>query len=148
MLPVYVLPEAMDVHTDSLSRQMILLAHGSRDPAWCKTFEKGLAVINRHLDHEACLAYMEMATPDLETVIDRYYLRGERHFDIVPLFFAAGRHLLHDVPEQIETLQQRYPRVSIILHDPVGGQDMFWEALGILISTEFDPREAPVASSN
>ena len=88
----------MDVHTDSFRRQMILLAHGSRDPNWCGTFETGLAVINRHLEANACLAYMEMAAPGLDTVISKYYLKGVRHFDILPLFFAEGRHLLHDVP--------------------------------------------------
>jgi len=130
----------MDVHTDSFKRQLILLAHGSRDANWCATFERGLAVINRHLEAGACLAYMEMAAPGLDTVISNYYLRGERNFDILPLFFAAGRHLLHDVPGQIETLQLRFPGIDIRLLEAVGRQDVFWEALGALISTEYQQR--------
>lgn len=127
----------MDLNTDPFRRQMILLAHGSRDTNWCSTFENGLAVINRQLEVKACLAYMEMAAPGLDTVISKYYLNGVRHFDILPLFFAEGRHLLHDVPGQIEMLQSRFPGIEIRLDEAVGRQEKFWEALGILISTEY-----------
>ena len=129
---------AMDVHTDSCRRQLILLAHGSRDAGWCSTFEKGVAIINRHLETGACLAYMEMATPGLESVIREHYDKGMRKFDLLPLFFAEGRHLLHDVPGQIGTLQLHFPGTEIRLLEAVGRQDMFWEALGILISTEVE----------
>jgi len=124
------------------SRQIILLAHGSRDPRWCKTFEEGLVAINRHLASDAQLAYMEMASPSLETVIANSHLRGVRHVDILPLFFAEGRHLLHDVPKMIADLEQVYTGMSINLRGAVGKQEIFWEALGIMISTNIDQHNA------
>jgi len=126
-------------------RQLILLAHGSRDSNWCATFENGLQVINGALAQDACLAYMEMASPSLETVIANHYLRGVRQFNILPLFFAAGRHLLHDVPEQIENLQQTHPGLDVRLLEAVGRQDEFWQALGTMIAGvyELDDIESP-----
>ncbi len=126
--------------TDS-PRQLILLAHGSRDSNWCATFENGLQVINGALAQDACLAYMEMASPSLETVITDHYLRGVRHFNILPLFFAAGRHLLHDVPEQIENLQQAHPGLDIRLLEAAGRQDDFWHALGAMIASVYELNE-------
>lgn len=129
----------MDVHVNTRARQLIVLAHGSRDPNWCATFDKGLVVINRHLEYPASLAYMEMAEPGLDAAIATCYGRGVRLFNVLPLFFAEGRHLLHDVPRQIEKLHQDYPGSSIRLLPAVGRQDVFWEALGILISAEYEP---------
>ncbi len=132
-------------------RQLILLAHGSRDSNWCATFEHGLQVINGALAQDACLAYMEMASPSLETVIANHYLRGVRQFNILPLFFAAGRHLLHDVPEQIENLQQAHPGLDIRLLEAVGRQDEFWHALGVMIASVYELNEvdkAPLAAVN
>ncbi|MFT5321496.1 MAG: sirohydrochlorin cobaltochelatase [Pseudohongiellaceae bacterium] len=118
------------------SEQLILLAHGSRDSNWCDTFESGLEVINSYLQEGACLAYMEMAAPSLESVIATHYLSGVRKFNILPLFFAAGRHLLHDVPTQLEQLQSEHEGVEITLLEAVGRQGEFWHALGAMIANK------------
>ena len=81
----------------------------------CQTFELGLKTINQRLEKNASLAYMEMASPSLEHVISKNYLQGERSFEVLPLFFAAGRHLLHDVPEKITRLNQQFKGVDITL---------------------------------
>ena len=117
-----------------LPGQLILLAHGSRDSNWCTTLENGLHVINNAMAQDACLAYMEMASPSLEAVITTHYLRGIRHFDVLPLFFAAGRHLLHDVPLQIDKLQEEHEGIRIRLLEAVGKLDDFWLALGNMIA--------------
>jgi sirohydrochlorin cobaltochelatase len=112
----------------------ILLAHGSRDSRWCDTFESGLESIIGHLDYPSSLAYMEMATPSLEQVIDKEYEAGVRVFEILPLFFAAGRHLLIDVPEQLDLLRLQLQDVTIRLHPPIGKEPDFWDFLGIMLN--------------
>ena len=120
-----------------MSSRLILLAHGSRNSNWCKTFVKGTRIINKRLEHEASLAYMEMAAPSLENVISRHYLLGDRNFEVLPLFFAAGRHLLHDVPKKIERLNSQYSDIDIRLLDELGCHDAFWTALGDLIANRY-----------
>jgi sirohydrochlorin cobaltochelatase len=102
------------------NRHCILLAHGSRDSRWCETFESGLESITGQLDYPSSLAYMEMSTPSLEQVIEKEYKAGVRLFEILPLFFAAGRHLLIDVPEQLDQLRLQLQDVTIRLHPPIG----------------------------
>ena len=113
---------------------LILLAHGSRDPCWCATLESGLSVINRQLVEDASLAYLEMASPSLESVIIKYYMRGTRHFSVLPLFFAQGRHLLHDVPEKIRKMHDQFDGARITLLDAVGQQENFWNFLASTIA--------------
>ena len=107
----------------------ILLAHGSPDPRWRKTFEDGLASIAPRLQQQAHLAYMEFAEPSLETIIAEQYQNNARRFTIAPLFLAAGRHLLTDVPAQIATLESQFPGISVELLAPVGTDSGFWDFL-------------------
>lgn len=136
MPDIYVLHDTMDAHRNKFPAQLILLAHGSRDPRWCENFEQGLTVINRHLDRPACLAYFEMASPSLESVIGEIILQGHSSIEILPLFFAEGRHLLQDIPKIISALQQDNKGITIRLLDAVGNHKIFWEALGIMISAQ------------
>lgn len=117
------------------SPKLILLAHGSRDSNWCATFENGLEVINSGLRQDACLAYMEMASPSLEVVVARHFHEGCRNMAVLPLFFAAGRHLLHDIPAQIQKLEQELKGLRINLLDAVGLQEEFWTNMAQIIAT-------------
>jgi sirohydrochlorin cobaltochelatase len=137
MSVLYVIPDAMDAFPDLIMHtKLILLAHGSRDNNWCQTFENGLKIINQRLDQDATLAYMEMATPSFENVVSTYYLQGIKKVRVLPLFFAAGRHLLHDVPEKISDLQSNLEGLEIELLKNVGEYEEFWYYLGDLISKE------------
>ena len=110
----------------SPKQHCILLAHGSRDKHWCETFTQGLGSIEQLLNKPASLAFMEMASPSLEQVIEREYAAGTRHFSITPLFLAAGRHLLVDVPQQLEELKTQFGGSSFSLHQPLGQESDFW----------------------
>jgi sirohydrochlorin cobaltochelatase len=116
----------------------ILLAHGSRDKRWCDNLESGLESIENLLDHQSSLAYMEMAEPSLEQVIEGQYENGMRNFDIIPLFFSAGRHLLFDVPKQLEVLRLKLENVTIKLHPPLGEEPEFWAFLGAAINKKLN----------
>lgn len=131
-----------------MSSHSILLAHGSRDALWCQTLENGLKSMQADLLQPVSLAYMEMASPSLETQVIERYQQGDRHFIILPLFFSAGRHLLVDVPGQLEALQQLYPDVSFSLKEPLGKQAIFWQFLSGAINdqlSEQDPVKVQLA---
>lgn len=104
---------------------VILLAHGSRDPHWLLPFEQLLQHIKSKLNSEQVeLAFMELASPNLADRVHYFVSNGYQKIAIVPLFFAEGRHLRHDVPQQIEQLKaqlaQQQQSVDIQLYSPVG----------------------------
>lgn len=111
------------------SNATILLAHGSSDPNWLAPFQALSERIQSGLSQPSqaptqpqnpvVLAYMELAEPSLEQRVAELVEHGASHIDVLPLFFAAGRHLRKDVPNQIAALQQQWP-VTITLHPPVG----------------------------
>ena len=109
------------------ARASILLAHGSSDPHWLAPFDVLLSQIREAMGANGCrteLAYMELAEPSLSAQVNTLAAEGISSIDILPLFFAAGRHLRRDVPVMIDALQQELESagtpVSIQLHSPVG----------------------------
>lgn len=110
-------------------RILVLLAHGSRDPKWQEPFQ----LIEQEIAHSqplpVTLAFMELCEPSLATVIAELDTEQSVHIDILPLFFAAGRHLRQDVPQQIAQLAQQYPNLNIQLHPPVGVHTKVVQAL-------------------
>lgn len=103
----------------------ILLAHGSTDQNWLAPFGDLLANIRAGLNTERVeLAYMELAEPSLEHQVTQLAKEGFTHIDVLPLFFAAGRHLRRDVPNIIASLKTELAEqghdISVELHTPVG----------------------------
>lgn len=112
--------------TLSYSRASVLLAHGSSDAQWLAPFSQLLNGIRDGLDAgtRVELAYMELAEPSLTGQVRALAHAGYQHIDVLPLFFAAGRHLRHDVPRMLKELQDALAQegvpVRIELHSPVG----------------------------
>ncbi|MCD8522174.1 MAG: CbiX/SirB N-terminal domain-containing protein [Saccharospirillaceae bacterium] len=111
----------------TLKTASILLAHGSSDPHWLAPFDQLLQRIRSSLTDpqaRAELAYMELAEPSLQTQVKRLASEGYKRIDVLPLFFAAGRHLRKDVPAMLDELQQQLQQqdieISIHLHTPIG----------------------------
>jgi sirohydrochlorin cobaltochelatase len=120
------------------SRLTILLAHGSSDPAWQKPFVD-LERRIRDQGSDTQLAFMELAEPSLASIVTAHAQQGCRQFVVLPLFFAAGRHLRHDVPEQIRQLQAELD-VEIELLPPIGEHPALFDAvLQIIRQTSSEP---------
>jgi len=109
--------------------QLILLAHGSSDPAWQIPFQKMTQSIADNQKYPVTLAFMELCRPSLEDIALSFSAEKNYTLEILPLFFSAGRHLKKDVPEQIKVLSQKHPHLTIKLHEPVGGHPKMMDAL-------------------
>lgn len=112
---------------------LILLAHGSRDPRWRAPFDALADSLSNRLEAPLRLAYMELCEPSLEHVAAELADAGYCRADVLPLFFAAGRHLREDVPRQIEALHAQHKTLSIELLAPVGEHPAFVDALTSII---------------
>ncbi len=99
----------------------ILLAHGSRDPEWQQPFEMMLESIRQQGQDLAVveLAYMELCQPSLEDSCKELVQQGHHTINIYPVFFAAGRHLRVDVPNQLQKIESEL-NITTHLHPPIG----------------------------
>ena len=119
----------------SVTKATILLAHGSTDPNWLAPFCTLYEGIRQHTGEQRVeLAYMELAEPSLQNMIEQLATEGFTEIDILPLFFAAGRHLRKDVPRQLEDIQQAATvPLTLTLHQPVGLEPEIAEAISRLV---------------
>lgn len=96
----------------------ILVAHGSRDPQWAHTFVD-MTLAARQDNPNTALAFMELNKPSIEDVVQSSIDGGFRHFIILPLFLARGKHLKRDIPEILRQLEQELPITTELLA-PIG----------------------------
>ncbi|WP_221801061.1 sirohydrochlorin chelatase [Oceanobacter mangrovi] len=121
------------MHNTSTQAATILLAHGSSDPNWVLPFESLTQRIRHSMDSSRVeLAYMELASPSLQQQVAQLAEEGYSRIDILPLFFAAGRHLRKDVPQQLEELQRQH-MVKLKLHPPVGLEPEVADAISAVV---------------
>ncbi len=77
---------------------LILFAHGSRNPAWRKPFDRLLKDIRKRDDAQAILAFGEFMTPGLVEAAQSLAAAGVKQAVIVPLFLGGGLHVRGDLP--------------------------------------------------
>ena len=109
-----------------MKKATILLAHGSSDANWLAPFTTLTEAIKQQLpaDTPVALAYMELAQPSLQQSINDLRQQGYDRIEVLPLFFAAGRHLRKDVPLMLQQQQQQLCDqglpCELVLHSPIG----------------------------
>ncbi|WP_148255244.1 sirohydrochlorin chelatase [Aidingimonas lacisalsi] len=118
-----------------MTKALILLAHGSRDPNWRAPFDALETTLAQRQDTPLRLAYMELCSPSLEQVVADLETIGIQQADVLPLFFAAGRHLREDVPSQIEALHDAHSGIELTLLAPIGDHPAFIDALVNIIES-------------
>jgi sirohydrochlorin cobaltochelatase len=102
-------------------RAVVLFAHGSRDPLWHKPMEAVAAQIASGDTPVAVrCAYLELSTPDLDTVCQELVDAGTQEIAVVPMFLGVGRHAREDLPLLLQQLRARHPAVVFALKPAVG----------------------------
>ena len=96
---------------------LILLAHGSKDPKWCKSFED---LVGAGRDLHLHLAYMDLIQPSLLSVTEQLSNQGIRKIKILPLFMSSGGHIDKDIPKQAEELKAKFPKINFEILPPIG----------------------------
>jgi len=107
---------------------LILIAHGSRDPAWRGALEAlAREVRSGSPGTEVRLAFMQFTGPTLLDVVEEGWKRGVRGFRVLPLFMANAGHVDKDIRPMVEELAQRLPGATLELLTPVGEHPLFHE---------------------
>ena len=110
----------------------ILLAHGSKDPMWRKSFEDLLEKSRKSSPKKIfCLCYLELCRPSLsETVkdlVDSYYKIST--INIHPIFLSAGVHFNEDIQKIVSDLKAIYPHLKFKVNDVVGNNSSVSNAI-------------------
>ena len=100
----------------------ILLAHGSKDPRWTKSFENLLIKIRKHsLQKIFCLCYLELCSPSLSETVNNLTDNNINvsTVNIHPIFLSAGFHFNKDIKLIVFDLKSIYPHIIFKINDVV-----------------------------
>lgn len=99
-----------DARTDTI----LLLGHGSRDPAATEEFERFLGFFKKWSGFPRVLpGYLDLSAPSIPEAIDRAAAEGAERIWTYPLFLFPGRHMLNDLPRLLSEAGMRHRRIPI-----------------------------------
>lgn len=105
---------------------LLLIAHGSRR-AESNDDVRQLAARIEQLDNDrfdlVVPSFLELAEPDIAAGIDRCVAAGATEITVLPYFLSPGRHVVEDIPRELEQARARHPAVRIDQRDHIGAAE-------------------------
>lgn len=97
-------------------KSLLLVAHGSRRPesnAEVVALADGLR--NRAGAHFGWVghAFLELAAPSIPEAMDQAAAAGAEELLVLPYFLSAGRHVVKDIPHEVELGLQQQPQLRV-----------------------------------
>lgn len=102
--------------------QLLVVAHGSRREA-SNDEVRELANKLREMPHpfdgvEA--AFLELAEPSIPDGLRYAIANGSKNIVVIPYFLSAGRHVIEDIPTEIQIVRDEFPDIEITLASYLG----------------------------
>ena len=103
------------------SADIVLFAHGSRDPLWRAPMEAVRERIHsQHPNLAVRCAYLELCTPDLPSAVQELVAQGALAITVVPMFLGTGKHAREDLPQLVQALRTAHPQVQFAVQAAIG----------------------------
>jgi len=104
-------------------RSLLLVAHGSRRAASNEEISLLAEVLSKRaktrFDHVG-YAFLETAEPSITNAVEAAVRAGAREILVLPYFLSAGRHVVEDIPAEVERERRKHPEVCIRLTPYLG----------------------------
>ncbi|MHB8481652.1 MAG: sirohydrochlorin chelatase [Nitrospiria bacterium] len=99
----------------------LLIGHGSRDPESNKEFLTLVDDLRRKKGGQPIdAAFVELAEPDMKTVLESYGDPVPKRVWVLPLLFFAAGHSKTEIPEVIREVRLKFPHVEFHYGSPLG----------------------------
>jgi sirohydrochlorin ferrochelatase len=104
-------------------KALLIVAHGSRrvesnDEVRALTGRLGAQAAGLYTRVQC--AFLELAEPSIPDGLLAAIREGATRVTVVPYFLSAGRHVVMDIPAEIEGVRKEYPDIDIVLAPYVG----------------------------
>ncbi|MFT5112647.1 MAG: sirohydrochlorin ferrochelatase [Parasphingorhabdus sp.] len=114
-------------------KALLVVAHGSRREASNREVMQltgRLEAIAKDYD-QVKFAFLELAEPSIPEGLRGLVKSGIDEIIVLPYFLSAGRHVVEDIPGEIQIVQQEYPEIRIRIAAYLGENEA---VPGILLS--------------
>ncbi|AQS60072.1 sirohydrochlorin chelatase [Desulforamulus ferrireducens] len=115
-----------------MQRGVILLGHGSRQPAAnqeIRLIAEQVKKMGEQTDTIYETGFLQFGEPTLPQAIAELVARGVKNITIVPVLLTVGTHIQFELPKLIQEQQGQYPEVSFRLAPHLGADPRIAEIL-------------------
>jgi len=113
-------------------KALLVVAHGSRraesNDEVRELTGRLSAQANGAYDQVQC-AFLELAEPSIPDGLRIAIRAGAGQVTVLPYFLSAGRHVVTDIPAELEVVRKEFPDVDIVLAPYLGAADGLTELL-------------------
>lgn len=108
-----------------IKRGLLLVAHGSRREASNAEVRQLADLVADQVKGRNMVdcAFLELASPSIPEGLKCMILSGIEDIVVLPYFLSAGRHVVEDIPAEIEKVKNEFPQVSIFQAPYLGESD-------------------------
>jgi len=95
---------------------LLLIAHGSRRQASNDEVRELTNVLKQHSEDQYPIvecAFLELAEPSIPEGVRVCVAKGAESVIVLPYFLSAGRHVVTDIPEELQKAQDIHPNIDI-----------------------------------
>lgn len=106
-------------------KYLLLVAHGSRREASNEEVRELAAKMNS-MEHDfdaVGSAFLELAEPLIPDGIRQAIASGAKEVTVLPYFLSAGRHVVTDVPAEVDSVRPEFPKITINLAPYLGSAE-------------------------
>ena len=104
-------------------KALLVVAHGSRRAESNDEIRQLTACLERQAEGafgDVRCAFLELAEPSIPDGLRGAIRAGASEVVVVPYFLSAGRHVVSDIPAELETVRREYPDINIRLAPYLG----------------------------
>lgn len=95
---------------------LLLIAHGSRRQASNEEVKTLTEVLAKRPENDGKIvecAFLELADPSIPLGVSACVQQGATCVVVLPYFLSVGRHVIVDIPAELEKAQKLHPQVEI-----------------------------------
>lgn len=113
-------------------KALLLVAHGSRREGSNEEVRALARSMAARVDHgfdKVEAAFLELAEPSIPDGLRALIASGAERITVVPYFLSAGRHVVEDIPAEVQKVVAEHPDVAIQVAPYLGTSDVMPELL-------------------
>ncbi len=104
-------------------KALLIIAHGSRRASSNDEVRALAAQVAASAASEFDIvepAFLELADPDIVQGFEACVAQGAEDIVALPYFLSAGRHVVEDIPQDLEKAHQRHPQIRLTVQAHLG----------------------------
>lgn len=98
-----------------MAKGILIVGHGSRLPKVNEEFKQLVDILRQNTGKDVRGANLTLAKPGVEETIEDMYRDGDREITLIPYFLSNGTHVVKNIPNIIEGMEERLEGLKITL---------------------------------